>query len=368
MPAQHLNSTPKEAMHRANAPLVWEAVGPRKPDGQVVVRSINDVDTRVLCKQPYKKNSYYGVSFYVPECDVETLIAAHQTLGAQSLGCVTSKPNTPLPKGLQLVNDKPFSLRLNGQSHRTHIGQHYSLFVQDDMPVHQFEALYKELLKDGFIACNIGAQHTMGGAAGSSSGATGGTGGGSAGNQGAASGTGDGAAGSGGAAVGTGGGAAGSEGAATITGAGSGSSAGQRAATLTSLIDTHVAPFDERSLAAVLALESLAEQTSDPNTRLFATLFALDMRACDTEWEEVLEGCGNRAALIACALDHFVVRDPVLRDNVLDAQEDLAAVVPWYKPNGCQYQPFWVGGAEQPHSLHAEMLLVHEATLTSAKT
>jgi hypothetical protein len=110
-----------------------------------------------------------------------------------------------------------------------------------------------------------------------------------------------------------------------------------------SLIDTHVARGDERSLPAVQALESLAEQTSDPNTRLFATLFSLDMRACDTDWEDVLEGCGNRAALIACALDEFVVRDPVLRDSVLDAQEDMAAVVPWYRPQGCKYKPFWVG-------------------------
>mmetsp|Transcript_8086 Transcript_8086/g.17302 ORF Transcript_8086/g.17302 Transcript_8086/m.17302 type:complete len:433 (+) Transcript_8086:285-1583(+) len=113
------------------------------------------------------------------------------------------------------------------------------------------------------------------------------------------------------------------------------------AAALSSLIDPHVMPADSCSAAAVMALEDLASTTSDPHTRLFATLFALDMRACNTDFEDVLQGCGNRAALIAVALDQFVVRDPLLREAAYDAQEALAGELPSYKPQWCKYEPFW---------------------------
>jgi hypothetical protein len=65
-----------------------------------------------------------------------------------------------------------------------------------------------------------------------------------------------------------------------------------------------------------MALDSLSESTSDANTSLFASLFASSMRADDTEFAEVLQGCANRPIMIACALDQFVVRDPLLRDSV----------------------------------------------------
>jgi hypothetical protein len=70
------------------------------------------------------------------------------------------------------------------------------------------------------------------------------------------------------------------------------------------------------TLFAATALEELAERSSG-NTSLFAALFALDMRSCDTDFDDVLEGCGNRAALVAVALDQYVVRDPILWDTVL---------------------------------------------------
>lgn len=110
---------------------------------------------------------------------------------------------------------------------------------------------------------------------------------------------------------------------------------------LTTLIDPFVTPTDKRSAVAAQALESLAEQTSDPNTAIFATLFALDMRACDPDWEEVVAGCNNRALLVAAALDSYVVRDPELCDDAWDMQEELAAELPDYKPRRCEYKPFW---------------------------
>lgn len=100
------------------------------------------------------------------------------------------------------------------------------------------------------------------------------------------------------------------------------------AASLTSLTDRYVMPADQHSVVAVSSLEALADQTSDPNSALFATLFALDIRACDTDFEDVLNGCGNRAALVAAALDQYVVRDPLLREAALDAQEAYEAELP----------------------------------------
>jgi hypothetical protein len=115
-------------------------------------------------------------------------------------------------------------------------------------------------------------------------------------------------------------------------------------ASLSSLLDPHVMPADRRSAASVMALEALAERSSG-NTALFAALFALDMRSCDTDFDEVLEGCGNRAALVAAALNQYVVRDPLLREEVWDAQEALAACLPGYKPKWCKYTPYWASVA-----------------------
>lgn len=131
---------------------------------------------------------------------------------------------------------------------------------------------------------------------------------------------------------------------------------------LTTLIDPFVTPTDKRSAVAAQALESLAEQTSDPNTAIFATLFALDMRACDPDWEEVVAGCNNRALLVAAALDSYVVRDPELCDDAWDMQEELAAELPDYKPRRCEYKPFWVS------AMHLRAQAQSQAVLCTAKS
>ena len=94
-------------------------------------------------------------------------------------------------------------------------------------------------------------------------------------------------------------------------------------------------PADEQSAVAVMALEQLAATTSDPETEFFATLFALDMRACKTVFEDVVHGCHKRAAMVAAALDEFVARDPMVREAAMDAQEALEVALPGYKPLGC---------------------------------
>eukprot|EP00798_Chlamydomonas_sp_ICE-L_P019665 gene19665-26351_t len=112
------------------------------------------------------------------------------------------------------------------------------------------------------------------------------------------------------------------------------------AASLASLTDPHVMLADE--LSAVAVMEQLAAMTSDPETKLFATLFALDMRACKTVFEDVVEGCYRRVAMVAAALDEFVARDAMVREAAMDAQEALEVALPGYKPLGCKYEPSWV--------------------------
>uniref|UniRef100_A0A7S0RW14 Uncharacterized protein n=1 Tax=Chlamydomonas leiostraca TaxID=1034604 RepID=A0A7S0RW14_9CHLO len=265
-------SDPGEALHRVNRPLVWQhQPGRAAPDGQVEVRTIQGVQTHVLLPQPRKPNKYMGVSLFLPQCNQHIFEAAHEHLGAGQFQCCVYVPNTPLPHQLGLVNDHTFSLRLLGETAKTVIGQHFTLFAAGEMPVSTFEGRFSQL-RQTFQPRTMTAQGVK---------------------------------------------------------------------HLTTLIDPYVTPTDRRSAVAAQALESLAALTTDPNTALFATLFALDMRACDPDWEEVLAGCNSRALLVAAALDQYVVRDPELCDDAWDMQEELAAELPGYQPRRCEYKLFW---------------------------
>lgn len=269
-----MERTPVEPVHRVLTPLLWESEPGRQPDGQVQLRDVNGVMTLMLLRQPYKRKRYLGVSLFVPQRDQRILDGAHAYLNKDLFGCAVSVPNTPLPKGLQMVNDRVFKLRLFGGQERIVVGQHYTLFAAEDMTVIDFEREY-EKLKKTCLPCDMHGR-----------------------------------------------------GVASLQ-------------ALKALADPYVMPSDRLSAVAVMALEEAA-LTAEPNTALFATLFAIDMRACDTDFEEVLMGCGNRAMLVAAALDKFVARDPQVRENALDAQEALEAELPNYKPQWCKYEPFWV--------------------------
>lgn len=294
MNAQPLYSTPSAPLLRVSSPLQWEFTDGHAPDGQLEMRSdANGVPTTMLLKQPHRPGKHLGVSFFLPTCDQHILDAVHKLMGrcSEALGRGASVPGTPLPPPLQLVNDHSFSLRLPGYGpavQRIVIGQHYTLFAAEDMPVSEFERHYDQLMRT-FQQYSIEVMRTAAVAAAEAAEAV------------------------------------------PLT-------------TLTSLLDPQVMPADPSSAAAVIALEALAKRSSG-NTAFFAALFALDMRSSDTDFEDVLEGCANRAALVAVALEQHVVRDPLWREDVLDAQEALAACFPGYKPRWCKYEPYWVSVA-----------------------
>ena len=95
---------------------------------------------------------------------------------------------------------------------------------------------------------------------------------------------------------------------------------------------------------AVMALDELAEQSADPNTRLFAWLFARHVSAVDMEFTDLMK-LAPLASLVAAALEAWVVRDPWLQMDAWQAQDQLSKVVgrslisPSYQPYFKPYVP-----------------------------
>jgi hypothetical protein len=158
MKREHLGSTPSDpalTLHRVNQPLRWD-VQPGQPltYGQVEVRIVDGKEVRMLLPQPRKRGKYEGVSLSLPQCDQRILDAAHYRMGGDAVGCCLSVPNTLLPPQLQLVNDHTFTRRLFGEEARAFVGQHYTLFVSDEMPFDTFEEHYTQLIQ-GFLPCRM---------------------------------------------------------------------------------------------------------------------------------------------------------------------------------------------------------------------
>lgn len=99
-------------------------------------------------------------------------------------------------------------------------------------------------------------------------------------------------------------------------------------------------PGDPLVSACVMALDNLAATAENPNTRLFARVFALHLQAVDPGFEEVLR-IGPLADMAAAALCSYTVRDPFLLTHVCDARDRLADTLGYTLP-GPAYEPHWV--------------------------
>lgn len=107
------------------------------------------------------------------------------------------------------------------------------------------------------------------------------------------------------------------------------------------LVDNDFIPSDRLTHISVMALDDLVsnEDTND-NTRMFASLYAMHLRAENLSFEEVLKFT-PAASMIAVALDVWVVRDPYLTDDTMEAMEILSTIFDFVEPK-LNYEPFWV--------------------------
>ena len=71
---------------------------------------------------------FRGISFFVPLCDAspDTII---------------------LPEGMHLVNDHTFTIRYKHEKEMTVVGEHYSLYVTQEVLASVFEQRYAEIVE-----------------------------------------------------------------------------------------------------------------------------------------------------------------------------------------------------------------------------
>ncbi|EFJ49417.1 hypothetical protein VOLCADRAFT_89825 [Volvox carteri f. nagariensis] len=87
-------------------------------------------------------------------------------------------------------------------------------------------------------------------------------------------------------------------------------------------VDLDYLPTDRLSCAVVTALDEMADMTSQPNTRMFARVYAGHIRATDMEFKDVLEDL-PMAWMAAQALEAFATDDPMMYADAFEVQTQL---------------------------------------------
>jgi len=100
-------------------------------------------------------------------------------------------------------------------------------------------------------------------------------------------------------------------------------------------------PFNRVTAAACMAMDSLAEHSPDPSTRLLRTVFAGHLRSVDPELtrDNLSPAILEQAAV---ALEQWTVRDPLLFSNALFAQKLLQEQLSVQTTKRVHYVPYWV--------------------------
>lgn len=112
--------------------------------------------------------------------------------------------------------------------------------------------------------------------------------------------------------------------------------------TAESVVDLDFLPDDPLSVIATMALDHMAENCADENTRLFSTLFALHLRGADSSsFAHEASTCPALAEIVATALEQYTVRCPLLWNDAFEAQEVVAEALntPWERR--VPYKPHW---------------------------
>lgn len=111
-------------------------------------------------------------------------------------------------------------------------------------------------------------------------------------------------------------------------------------------LDMDRSPLDKLTCAAMMALDALSSEATDPNVQWFAKLYALHLRATDMDFEDLL-GFGPLASMAAAALEAWSVQDGLLMASACEAQDRLAGLLEC-KFTRPAYQPPWVSYVTTP--------------------
>lgn len=198
--------------------------------------------------------------------------------GPGGFGCRITLSEVPLPEHLVLVHDNAFMLPKDGQ--RQLFGCHFTLYTTERMPVTKFEELYQEFLDLCTKPCIEHCPQLS-------------------------------------------------------------AAAGPRDLPRPPDWDSYSVPCDRLTYLAMMAMESLARVSQDPSTRFFASIFAVEARALDMEFEELVERPAV-AKMMAAAFDNWTAEDPMGQTDAYEIQDLLAQVLDDYQPTRPSYKPFWV--------------------------
>jgi hypothetical protein len=106
-------------------------------------------------------------------------------------------------------------------------------------------------------------------------------------------------------------------------------------------LDDDRMPADGLSYSAVMALEDLAANSEDPNVVMFASLYALHVRAIGMNCSELCQ-VPYLARMVASALDTWTCYEYLMYVDALRAQTMLAATLENYVPIKTKFRPYWV--------------------------
>ena len=287
-------------LHRLLTELNWLSIPGCKADGERRttfptgddisdgVRVIDGVKVYTLkAQKPEKKKlgtSIPGVSFFDPDIDkfqhAHTFVRARFINNVPPVVCVVVTQDKKLPTGLMFVQDVKLLSRVKEDpAGNVTLGDHWTLYASLDaagkeMRSDHFEAAYKEFLLDP----NHSSTCVMQG----------------------------------------------------------GAEAQRLSAHRDPDLDLDCMPADKLTRVCVMAMDELAANTECPNVSLFAFLFARHLAAVDMAFAELLLDAGAIVSMAAAALEAWAVPDSSHMKDVLEAQDQIAAVLE-YEPERPAY-------------------------------
>ena len=288
-----IDFTPPSPAHRVLAGLNFANIRGRGKDGDVIKKSTLETGELIyeLHAQPRahgvtgELRDPVGISFFVP--NEIGLALAHKRLNKEQFNCGLISANKELPKTLKFLHDHPLEF-LNDDDVLTVCGEHWTLYTTERTNSTDFENLYEQLVSEFLIPCDSLKDEDD-----------------------------------------------------EQEGAGGENDFTRREINLE--VNTDRVAGDPKTYIATMALDELADSTTNGNDKLFAYLFSCHLSATDMDFSELLQHTAM-ANLVAAALEVWVIRDPYIVVLTRQIQKELTAVagveeadIVWSK-----YEPYWV--------------------------